>query len=305
MTPLRIQGLRHAFGDVEVLRGVDLCIEGPGVHGFLGINGAGKSTTMRALMGFLRPDAGELSVLGHPPGHPEAKRRLGYLPQSPAFPAWMSAMEWMQLSGQLHGLRGAELQERATRLLAELGLADAAKRRVGGFSGGMKQRLGLAQALLPDPDLLLLDEPVSALDPVGRKELLERIEQLGQRVTVFMSTHILADVQRVCDKVAILHHGRIQAFEPTQDLIARHVRPVFVLELDGEPDPLLAALGEAAWVASVTRDKQSIHVSTHDPELARRALPRAVAEAGLGLRALRQENPDLEQVFMTLIQEAA
>ncbi|MCB9745684.1 MAG: ABC transporter ATP-binding protein [Alphaproteobacteria bacterium] len=299
--PLRIHGLRHAFGSLEVLRGVELTLDGPGVYGFLGVNGSGKSTTMRALMGFLRPDAGELSILGRPPGHPEALARVGYLPQAPAFHEWMTAGEWMRLSGRLCGLRGQALEARAAKLLAELGLEDAASRRIGGFSGGMKQRLGLAQALLPEPALLLLDEPVSALDPVGRKELLERISALGESVTVFMSTHILADVERVCDRVAILHHGQIQAFEPTRALVSRHVKPVFVLELTDEPSALVARLRAEQAVVEVKAEGKMIHVSTHDPAWAWRALPAAVSACGLGLKGLRQENPDLEQIFMAMI----
>ncbi|MCB9762506.1 MAG: ABC transporter ATP-binding protein [Alphaproteobacteria bacterium] len=302
MSVLALRGVSHRFGDVEVLRSLDLVIEGPGVFGFLGVNGSGKSTTMRLVNGFLKLQAGTIEVLGQPAGPRVDRARVGYLPQAPAFHPWMKAREWMAFTGAVCGLSKAETRARGDALLERLGLADAAERRIGGFSGGMKQRLGLAQALLPDPALLLLDEPVSALDPVGRKELLELIQDLGRRVTVFMSTHILADVERVCDRVAILHQGRVLVNEPTSDILARYVYPVLEMKVDGPTEPLVAALRARPWVQEVEQEAGgALRIAVTELGVAQRAVAGIVADNDVGLVSLHARAPDLEAVFLAII----
>lgn len=310
---IEVRALSRAFGELRAVDDLSLAVPGPGVFGFLGANGAGKTTTIRMLVGLIHPTAGEIRLLGEPLGarHGAVRSRLGYLPQSPGFPEWMTGEEYLLHVGDLFGLPRARSRQRAGEMLDRCGLDGAARRRrIGGYSGGMKQRLGIAQALINRPELVILDEPVSALDPVGRAEVLELIETLGREVTVFMSSHILADVERVCAEVAILDRGRLLLHEHTASLKARAVRPILSCVVRGDPTRLLAALARAAWAAEVAlappeanaAGTASLRVVARDLEAAERALPALVAEAGVGLVSLTPAMPTLEEIFIALVQ---
>jgi ABC-2 type transport system ATP-binding protein len=198
---IEARGLTKRYGDVLALDALDLAVPTGSVFGFLGPNGAGKTTTLRLLTGLGRPTAGTAVVAGIEVGRggTDLARRIGYLDQDPRFYGWMSGRELLTFVGRAYGLAGATLRSRVDEVLETVGLADAAQRRVGGYSGGMRQRLGVGQALLPRPAVLFLDEPVSALDPEGRRDTLELIGRLRGASTVLMSTHILTDVERICD----------------------------------------------------------------------------------------------------------
>lgn len=315
------RNLKMRFGDVEALRGVELCIDGPGVFGFLGRNGAGKSTTMQLVNGFFTPSEGNIEVFGEPvvKGRVGPRRRIGYLQQSPAFYDWMTGLEELVYHGGLMGLSPKRAREEGEALAKELGIHEALRRRVGGYSGGMKQRLGLARALLGGPDLLLLDEPVSALDPVGRAELLALVEKLGERTSVFMSTHILADVERVADRVTIIEQGRIVLDEPLASLRHRHLRPILLVELRAPvPDAFVSALSEAPWLGRVepvpaedergpssaeTPPSVRFRLEAEDAEAAARELPRLVVAHELALVRLTPVEPTLEETFLSLVDE--
>jgi len=303
---VRTQGLRKVYGDIVALDGLTLTVEPGTVFGFLGPNGAGKTTTMRLLTGLARPTAGQAWVAGQPVGHGgSAAGRIGYLPEEPAFYPWMTPVELLDHIGRLFGLQGAARLARARELLGLVGLGTSGKRRIAGFSRGMRQRLGLAQALVNKPEVLLLDEPVSALDPAGRKEVLELIGQLGSEHTVFMSTHILQDVERVCDAVAILNHGRLVVEAPQSELIERYTQPAFELECLASEEPAFKAwldtLLGLEWVSSVTVDGQVGRVLVRDVDVARRALLARVVDAGLALRRYEMVTPSLEDVFLQLV----
>jgi ABC-2 type transport system ATP-binding protein len=232
-------------------------------------------------------------------------RRIGYLDQDPRFYGWMTGRELLTFVGRAYGLGGAALRARVDEVLETVGLTDAARRRVGGYSGGMRQRLGVGQAMLPRPAVLLLDEPVSALDPEGRRDTLELIGRLRGESTVLMSTHILTDVERVCDRVAILDHGRLVTEAPIGELLGRHARPI--LELDPEPGQaaavatLAAALRAAAWTREVREDHGVLRVAVTDSEqAAAEALPLVVA-AGVRLARFERVRPTLEDVFLQLV----
>ncbi|OGO61570.1 MAG: multidrug ABC transporter ATP-binding protein, partial [Chloroflexi bacterium RBG_19FT_COMBO_49_13] len=209
MSAVRIEELRKVFGTFQALDGLSLTVEGGTVFGFLGPNGAGKTTTIRILTGLAHATSGHAWVLGKEvtANGRETARHIGYLPEEPAFYPWMTPREFLDFVGRVFGLPAAERSSRTNELLALAGLEEAAKRRIGGFSRGMRQRLALAQALLNHPEVLFMDEPASALDPEGRKEVLDFIGSLRGQCTVFMSTHILADVERVCDTVGIINQG--------------------------------------------------------------------------------------------------
>lgn len=190
------------------LRDLSLTIYQGEVFGFLGPNGAGKSTTIKLLLHFLRPDSGKLHILGHIVGQEEFRRRIGYLSEFPFFYDHLSARETLLLSGRLSGVPKDLLRERIPALLERMNLAEAVDRRVGGFSKGMKQRLGMANALIHDPELLIFDEPMSGLDPLGRHLIKGLIAELrSQGKTIFFSSHILSDIEDLCDRIGIIHKG--------------------------------------------------------------------------------------------------
>jgi ABC-2 type transport system ATP-binding protein len=217
----------------------------------------------------------------------------------------MSGRELLQFAGRLFGLRGARLEARVDEVLALAGLTGAARRRVSGYSGGMRQRLGLAQALLHEPELLFLDEPVSALDPAGRHEVLELLAGLRGRVTVFMSSHILADVERVCDRVGIIDRGRLVVESSVAELQARFAQPIFVIELepghDADRAPLVAALEAVPLVGAVGLDGAEIRVATDDPMRAGPEVLRVLAAREVQVARFERLRPSLEDIFLRLV----
>lgn len=206
---------------LRALSGVDLQLKRGEIVGFLGPNGAGKSTTIKILTGQIRASEGTARILGVPATDPQSRIYSGYLPENPAFYQFMTGREYLCFTGRAHGLRKNAVTERAAEVLALLELAAAADRPIRGYSKGMVQRLGLAQALLHDPDVLILDEPMSGLDPIGRALVKDIIRQLGQRgKTVFFSTHITADIEAVCHRVAVIVRGVLRSVDSVRDLLA-------------------------------------------------------------------------------------
>lgn len=207
-----------------VLRDLSLCVGQGEVFGFLGPNGAGKTTTLKILLGLIRQTSGRVEVFGAPAGAVEAHGRIGFLPESPYFYDYLTAQEFLRFYGRLARMHGAKLTQRITSLLEILGLTEARNRQLRKFSKGMLQRLGLAQALIHDPELLILDEPMSGLDPLGRKEVRDLILQLREQgKTVFFSTHIIPDVETICDRVAVIVKGNVVASGRVDDLVG-HAR---------------------------------------------------------------------------------
>jgi len=298
---IEIAGLTKVYGETRVLDDVGLAVEEGSVFGFLGPNGAGKTTTLRILTGLARPTSGSAFVFGHPAGSHEVRVVSGYLPDVPGFYPWMTAPEFLRFAGGLFGIARPLLDERVRVLLDLAGLSGVST-RVGGFSRGMKQRLGVAQALINAPRLLMLDEPTSALDPLGRKEVLDMIGSLGGRTTVFFSTHILADVERVCDTVAVLDQGRVVAHAPIDELRSRYGALRVTIEVDRDTDALEAALAVEPWVTSVARSADgALTLAVTDVDVAQRALPAIVAQRGLALRRLEGGEVSLEEVFVDLV----
>lgn len=302
--PLAIEArnLHKRFGATVALESVTFEVPQGSVFGFLGPNGAGKTTTIRILTGLARATGGSARVLGHEPGGEAARRDLGFLPDVPAFYSWMTAAEFLRLAGRLFGLTGTTLDDRVASLLDLAGLGRVTT-RIGGFSRGMKQRLGVAQALINAPRVLLLDEPTSALDPIGRREVLDMIASLRGRTTVFFSTHILADVERVCDTVAILDRGRVVASAPVAELTRRAAAERITLEVDGPAGPLAQRLSGAPWLRGAEADGPRLRLTVSDLAGAQRALPEAIAALGLGLRRLETGEVSLEDVFVELVGE--
>ncbi|HET9513880.1 MAG TPA: ABC transporter ATP-binding protein [Gemmatimonadales bacterium] len=299
---IEVTGLTRVFGANRALDGIDLRVREGIVFGFLGPNGAGKTTTLKILTGLIRPSGGTARIFGRNVADAtgESRSELGFLPDVPAFYPWMTATDFLQFAGRLFGLDGAVLNERIQTLLGLAGLTGVTT-RIGGYSRGMKQRLGIAQALINAPRLLLLDEPTSALDPIGRKEVLDLIASLRGKTTVFFSSHILSDIERVCDEVAILSRGRVAAQAPTEELKARSGGDVIVVEVAGGVAGLRSALEGAAWLSRIEQDGETLRLTVRDLPEARRAVPRAIASAGLELRRFDTGEATLEEVFVELV----
>jgi ABC-2 type transport system ATP-binding protein len=300
---IEIQGLTKVYGAARALDGVDLTVEEGSIFGFLGPNGAGKTTTLRILTGSAQPTSGRVRILDRDVSgaDDEVRQRIGFLPDVPGFYDWMTGGEFLRFAGGLFGLTGDALDDRVAVLLDLAGLTDVTT-RIGGYSRGMKQRLGVAQALVNAPKLLMLDEPTSALDPMGRKEVLEMLASLRGRTTVFFSTHILADVERICDTVAILDHGKVVAAGPMDEIKQRYGSQRIVLEVTDREDELAAAIAGRPWASAVTRDDDgAIQVSVSDIAAARTEVPAMVAERGIGLRRMDAGEVGLEEVFVELV----
>jgi ABC-2 type transport system ATP-binding protein len=299
---VELSGITKRFGDAVALDDVTLSVPPGSIFGFLGPNGAGKTTTLRILTGLAAPDRGSARVLGRDvrdPGH-EVRHAIGFLPDVPGFYPWMTARDFMRLAGRLFGIDRSTLESRTESLLGMAGLAGV-KTRIGGYSRGMKQRLGMAQALINAPRLLLLDEPTSALDPIGRREVLEMIASLRGRTTVFFSTHILGDVERVCDTAAILHQGRVVAHASVAELKRRAGAERIVVEVDGDASSLAARLAGAAWLTGIEASGAEVRVSVSDATSAQRDIPAAVAALGLGLKRFEMAEASLEEAFVSLV----
>jgi ABC-2 type transport system ATP-binding protein len=304
---IECRGLVRHYGEVVALDGLDLSVPAGSVYGFLGPNGAGKTTTLRILASLGRADAGQARVAGVAVGDaaPNREGLIGYLDQDPRFYGWMTPRDLLRLVGRLHGLDGTSLRERIDATLATVGLADAAARTIGGFSGGMRQRLGLAQAILNRPPVLLLDEPVSSLDPQGRHDMLATIRGLAGETTILFSTHILNDVERVCDRVAIIDHGRVVTDSPMDALLARYATPTYVIETSPADDGQLGSLADALrgmpGVVAVEPSHGTLRVTVDEGDAAARQLLAALAAQEVTVIGFERQRPTLEDVFLRVV----
>lgn len=299
---IEIRDLTKHFGNFAALKGFDLTVPRGAIFGFLGPNGAGKTTTLRIMTGLARATRGQVTIEGVRVGGSQ-RPPIGYLPDTPSFYNWMTAPEFLRYIADLHALADPPI----AALLDRVGLGNVGRRKVGGFSRGMKQRLGLAQALLPQPAVLLLDEPASALDPAGRKEVLDIMNDLRGELTIFFSTHILNDAERICDEVGILHEGELLLQARRDDLLSRVAQPVFEIDMahGAEPglDALAAQIGAQPWAERVQREGARLRVGVRDVSVARRALLPMLADHAV----LRVEmvGATLEDVFLRLTNGAA
>lgn len=304
MSAISIRGLTRRFGTTYALAGLDLDVPRGSVFGFVGPNGAGKTTTIRILLGLARADSGSATVLGEDVlVHPGAiASRLGFLPDVPSFYPWMRAPEYLAFCASAFGLDPAARTRRIALLLELVDLAGV-RTKIGGFSRGMKQRLGIAQALINSPELLILDEPTSALDPVGRHDLLRLIERLRGETTVFFSTHILGDVERVCNEIAVVDAGQVVAAGRTAELRDQHAGPPQIRVRLSQADADLAdALADEPWADGAVRSADgSWLVNVTDLDGAAYRVPEVLAANAWGLRTLETVEPTLEDVFVQIV----
>jgi ABC-2 type transport system ATP-binding protein len=308
-TAISLTGLTKRYRGVDALLDLSLEVPAGSIFGFLGPNGAGKTTTLKILAGLSRATSGSATVNGVPVGVQGAHRaQLGYLAQEPRFYGWMSGRQTLEFVASFYP--AADARRSTDELLELVGLADAADRPTRGYSGGMRQRLGIAQALSGNATVLLLDEPAAALDPLGRHDVLELMQRLRGETTIFYSTHILDDVQRVSDHVAILDHGRLVVSSPTAELMRRSTTGTVRVALLGATDDTAAALAALPGVTGVAPadrngDERHYDITVHDgqAEAVQGGVMRLAAETGLIVAANRQETLDLEDVFLRIVNE--
>lgn len=294
MDMLKITGLKKRFGDKEVLKGMNLTVPEKSIFGFIGKNGAGKTTCMKLVLGLLKPDAGEITVGGEKVvcGQTATNRFIGYLPDVPEFYKFMTAAEYMRFCGEITGMEKSVIEARSGELLEKVGLAGE-KHKIKGYSRGMKQRLGIAQALLSAPKLLICDEPTSALDPAGRKEILDILKSVREETTVLFSTHILSDAERICTDVAILDNGEIGIQGKLSDIRAKYRRNEYILETETDDEAL--TLLETFGGMEKTEGNRLLF-RENDDELF--DVMRFAAERKIRLHKLEKAEPTLESLFM-------
>ncbi len=299
MNVLEIKGLTKRFGDKRVLNGLDLIVPEHCIFGFIGRNGAGKTTTMKSVIGLMKTDGGEINVCGERVLYGETKtnRNVGYLPDVPEFYGFMTPREYLHLCGKISGLTKAETGERTEKLLELVGLSEETH-RIKGFSRGMKQRLGIAQALLGKPKLLICDEPTSALDPVGRKEILDILKSAVSETTVLFSTHILTDVERICTDAAFLHDGKIVLQGKIDEIKNMNRNREFIVELLNESDieKLLTAYPGGQAV-----DRNIIKFSEAETQMGE--VMRFLADSSISVEKIERKEADLESLFLEVIGE--
>lgn len=303
---IRCQGLSKQYGSVQALSGLDLAIPAGSIFGFLGRNGAGKTTAIRLLTGLAAPTGGTAWVGGveTTSGDSLAREKFGYLPQEPAFYNWMTPREYLDYAGRLFELPASLREQRIAEMLALSGLTEAADRRIGGFSGGMHQRLGIAQALLHQPSVLFLDEPTSSLDPAGRHEVLDLIASFRGQATVFLSSHILEDVDRICDTIGVIHQGKLLLVAKRDELLERYPVNAAVLEIDPlsarKIEALSGALLAQPWVEDLNGEGQTLRVMVSDIAAGKRAMLPLLAAQEVVVNRYEWVRPSLEEIFLEI-----
>lgn len=306
---INTQGLSKAYKGVQALKPLDLQVRQNSICGFLGPNGAGKSTTIKLLLGLSRPTGGSAQVFGMDSVHDSVaiRQRVGYLAQDPRYYDHMTARQTLRFTARFFytGPKRA-IEKRMAETLDLVGLTDKADRPIKGFSGGERQRLGIAQAQINYPDLLILDEPAAALDPMGRRDVLEVMERLRKHTTIFYSTHILDDVQRVSDSVVILDQGQLVTQGPVTEIMAGRNGTVYTLAVKGDGQAVRARIAQQPWVKSITEGRHNgetaLQVSITDERAAEGQLLRlALADERATVTEFGRQKLNLEDVFLQLV----
>lgn len=296
---IQVSNLTKKFGSFEALKGISLKVDKNDIYGFLGHNGAGKSTTINILAGLSRPGGGECIVNGVSLDKRLSTGRygVGYLPEEPCFYNWMTAKEYLSYIGS--DWKGRTSQ-RVSEMIEWVGLKKAENRKIGGFSRGMKQRLGMAVALFYNPDLLLLDEPSSALDPQGRSDVLDMIIRLKEDgKTIFLSTHILDDVERVCNKVGILSSGEMVAEMELSKLLAKHIFPIYDIEFSTEPSIYeLSEFYKCDWASEIKINGNTVTLIAKDEP--GQKVYNLAARMNTPVLSVSQKKSSLEEVFISI-----
>ncbi|RXJ02605.1 ABC transporter ATP-binding protein [Anaerobacillus alkaliphilus] len=297
MSLVSITGLTKKFGSNVAVNQLNLELQKGVCTALLGPNGAGKTTTLSMLSGIMKPTSGEINFDQGANG--DFRKYIGYLPQYPVFYGWMTGLEYLQYVGQLAGLSKPEATKKADELLEMVGIAEAKKRKIAGYSGGMKQRLGIAQALMNDPILLILDEPVSALDPIGRREVLTLMQQLKEKKTILFSTHVLHDAEEICDYIYIIKNGEMAISGTLDQLQSDHQQPTIYIEGERELEEWVPTIRDFPFVSElVCNSSKTITVTVTDVEEARRELLNYFVSVDAPIRKFELVRTSLEDLFL-------
>jgi ABC-2 type transport system ATP-binding protein len=297
---IEVEGLRKVYHSLVAVEDVSFVMYRGEAFGLLGPNGAGKSTIVKVLTGLVAPTAGRVRILGQPVSNIEMRRRIGYLPELPTFHRWLHANEFLQFYGRLYGMRGRALEERCNEVLDLVGLSGRGDQRLGTFSKGMLQRIGLAQAILNRPELVLLDELVSGLDPLGQRDMRDLLRHLkSEGMGIFLNSHQLADVEALCDRVAIINEGRILKFGAPESLFDE--APTFMVRTSPVHAELLRRLGSIALaVEQDEHDPCVLYVEVQKDEQAA-DIAEVIHSCGSRLYGLVPHHRSLEQLFLRTI----
>jgi ABC-2 type transport system ATP-binding protein len=301
---ISVRNLSKKYGSLEVLKEISFQIDKGKIYGFLGQNGAGKTTTMNILAGLIDFNGGEINFDGKDFRKLKGQLlpKIGYLTQDPVFYNYMNAYEYLKFIGEINNMSPLKIKQRSDELLAIVKLKDSGKRRIGGYSGGMKQRMGLAVALFNDPEILFLDEPTSALDPEGRLDVLELINDLKSKgATVFLSTHILNDVERVCDEVSIIDKGRILLSQSLEDLRKEYVQPIYDIEFEEECANLKTPILAFDWVNKVVLNGTRMSVFVKDIQKSKHELFKILVKFNNPIIGFNLRNSTLEDIFLRMV----
>jgi ABC-2 type transport system ATP-binding protein len=301
MSIISVNGLKKSFQGLEIIKGIDFQLEEGKCIALLGPNGAGKTTTLRMLSGLMEPTSGSIIFQNRKTGE-DIRKYIGYLPQYPVFYDWMTGLEFLMYVGELAGLSRKQAKGKSLELLELVGISEAKNRRVGKYSGGMKQRLGIAQAIIHDPILLMLDEPVSALDPFGRREVLVLLEKLKKRMTILFSTHILNDAEEVCDEILFLHNGEIVESGTLESLKSRHQKLKIDLEFKDNPAAYIEKLSKEGLITSANIEGYKVSLMVTELEAAQKAIFQHATSENWPLTKFEISRLTLEDLFMEVIQ---
>ena len=299
------QGLTKRYGSLTAVNKLDLKVAEGTIHGFLGPNGAGKSTTIKILVGLLRPDEGTVNVLGHEirADDADSRLRIGYMPELPKFPKHLKGAELLDIYGRMYGLETQQRKEQIPKLIDLVGLKGRETDLIGKYSKGMQQRIGIAQALLGNPRLVILDEPSLGLDPVGMVEVRELVKDIAKEgMTVLMSSHLLFEVEQVCTNVTIINHGVSLVSDSLQNVSNMVSGPMMlVVELAQPADAVLAAVKELPFVTGISQNNNVLDISLKTHDDMRPQISKAITNAGGVIISMNIKGSNLEDVFMQLI----
>jgi ABC-2 type transport system ATP-binding protein len=306
MSAIEINNLTKKFKDFTAVSKLSFEVAENRVMGFLGPNGAGKTTTLRILVGLSKATSGIVKIAGKEVtfGDSSTNYLIGYLPEQPSFYNWMTGEEYLSFIGDTFALSKDEKKTKIDELLKKVNLLDARKKRIGAYSNGMKQRLGIAQALMNNPKVLIMDEPVSSLDPIGRRDVLNIVEDLKKEMTILISTHILSDVDKICDDVAIINKGELVIVSPLSDLKEKYATSILEVEFDKDPERIVSELKKQSWVKEIEKNGNLLKIWLNDDKAMQANLPlKFFGASDIGVLKYGLNLPEVEDLFVDLIGE--
>lgn len=300
MTLLSVENLTKNYHKKPAVKDISFQFQSGKCVALIGPNGAGKTTTLRILAGLLKPTKGSIRF-AQMNTNDDIRSFIGYLPQYPSFYTWMTGKEFLVFSGKLTRLSKIEANQRADQLLDQVGLFEAKNKRIGAYSGGMKQRLGIAQAIIHQPKLLMLDEPVSSLDPIGRREVLTLMEELKKDMTILFSTHILTDAEEISDELLLLHHGEIVESGPIDELRAKYQTTTLELSFEENIDDYQAKINTLPSILSTSVKRNALHIAVNNISEARQEILAIASQEQWPLTNFTVNRASLEDMFMRVV----